>query len=373
MKYFKKKAMKLLVIFCSLVIIIIASLTYRTQFAWRTGGFDSCDNVGFVLVSDVEVADDGIKILGSAGKDSSNEITYTTSENIRIGEYKEDHSYTKVGFLGYYYERKGDSIYIGVKNTRFAKLFMNRSHEFSINIPEKGIKTVYLQGSLDSKKTLWESDAILPIKGSEAYGLTILNGDANDFNTQIVTIPYQTIIDYFNDMEFTINKPLNRDFLNTEVLMLNGIRTPIYIDKNCTFVQVAKTQGFYYLNPQKVQALKVLLSDFTKKVDLSGFISYNQILRSAYSRKSSFYSGHLFLNLPNQSKDYVELSAENSVDNAPQLEIISKVLEQKRVAGIRLSYYRRTAATGMEMVFEDGTYICWDTSMEAMTNLCKLK
>ena len=123
-----KNGLKILL--CAAVLVFIVFLIGR--YGWKLGGFRSCESAG---VAQIQVEEDHIRILG-----------------FYPGSFPQ-------GFLGYYAEQEGSTLYVGFKFSSLFGLF--ETGDFDITIPTKGTVTHIVVKSGQQEITVWPKEETL--------------------------------------------------------------------------------------------------------------------------------------------------------------------------------------------------------------------
>ena len=88
------------------VILVLSSIFLIGRYGWKLGGFRSCESAG---VAQIQAEEDHIRILG-----------------FYPGSFPQ-------GFLGYYAEQEGSTLYVGFKFSALFAIF--ETGDFDITIP----------------------------------------------------------------------------------------------------------------------------------------------------------------------------------------------------------------------------------------------
>ena len=114
------------------VILVLSAIFLIGRYGWKLGGFRSCESAG---VAQIQVEEDHIRILG-----------------FYPGSFPQ-------GFLGYYAEQEGSTLYVGFKFSSLFGLF--ETGDFDITIPTKGTVTHIVVKSGQQEITVWPKEEIL--------------------------------------------------------------------------------------------------------------------------------------------------------------------------------------------------------------------
>ena len=114
------------------VILVLSSIFLIGRYGWKLGGFRSCESAG---VAQIQVEEDHIRILG-----------------FYPGSFPQ-------GFLGYYAEQEGSTLYVGFKFSSLFGLF--ETGDFDITIPTKGTVTHIVVKSGQQEITVWPKEETL--------------------------------------------------------------------------------------------------------------------------------------------------------------------------------------------------------------------
>lgn len=133
------------------VILVLSAIFLIGRYGWKLGGFRSCESAG---VAQIQVEEDHIRILG-----------------FYPGSFPQ-------GFLGYYAEQEGSTLYVGFKFSSLFGLF--ETGDFDITIPTKGTVTHIVVKSGQQEITVWPKEETLTDEaevtenGLSAYGPIVL-------------------------------------------------------------------------------------------------------------------------------------------------------------------------------------------------------
>ena len=114
------------------VILALSAIFLIGRYGWKLGGFRSCESAG---VAQIQVEEDHIRILG-----------------FYPGSFPQ-------GFLGYYAEQEGSTLYVGFKFSSLFGLF--ETGDFDITIPTKGTVTHIVVKSGQQEITVWPKEETL--------------------------------------------------------------------------------------------------------------------------------------------------------------------------------------------------------------------
>lgn len=114
------------------VILVLSAIFLIGRYGWKLGGFRSCESAG---VAQIQVEEDHIRILG-----------------FYPGSFPQ-------GFLGYYAEQEGSTLYVGFKFSSLFGLF--ETGDFDITIPIKGTVTHIVVKSGQQEITVWPKEETL--------------------------------------------------------------------------------------------------------------------------------------------------------------------------------------------------------------------
>lgn len=114
------------------VILVLSAIFLIGRYGWKLGGFRSCESAG---VAQIQVEEDHIRILG-----------------FYPGSFPQ-------GFLGYYAEQEGCTLYVGFKFSSLFGLF--ETGDFDITIPTKGTVTHIVVKSGQQEITVWPKEETL--------------------------------------------------------------------------------------------------------------------------------------------------------------------------------------------------------------------
>ena len=114
------------------VILVLSAIFLIGRYGWKLGGFRSCESAG---VAQIQVEEDHIRILG-----------------FYPGSFPR-------GFLGYYAEQEGSTLYVGFKFSSLFGLF--ETGDFDITIPTKGTVTHIVVKSGQQEITVWPKEETL--------------------------------------------------------------------------------------------------------------------------------------------------------------------------------------------------------------------
>ena len=114
------------------VILVLSAIFLIGRYGWKLGGFRSCESAG---VAQIQVEEDHIRILG-----------------FYPGSFPQ-------GFLGYYAEQEGSTLYVGFKFSSLFGLF--ETGNFDITIPTKGTVTHIVVKSGQQEITVWPKEETL--------------------------------------------------------------------------------------------------------------------------------------------------------------------------------------------------------------------
>ena len=114
------------------VILVLSAIFLIGRHGWKLGGFRSCESAG---VAQIQVEEDHIRILG-----------------FYPGSFPQ-------GFLGYYAEQEGSTLYVGFKFSSLFGLF--ETGDFDITIPTKGTVTHIVVKSGQQEITVWPKEETL--------------------------------------------------------------------------------------------------------------------------------------------------------------------------------------------------------------------
>ena len=114
------------------VILVLSAIFLIGRYGWKLGGFRSCESAG---VAQIQVEEDHIRILG-----------------FYPGSFPQ-------GFLGYYAEQEGSTLYVGFKFSNLFGLF--ETGDFDITIPTKGTVTHIVVKSGQQEITVWPKEETL--------------------------------------------------------------------------------------------------------------------------------------------------------------------------------------------------------------------
>ena len=114
------------------VILVLSAIFLIGRYGWKLGGFRSCESAG---VAQIQVEEVHIRILG-----------------FYPGSFPQ-------GFLGYYAEQEGSTLYVGFKFSSLFGLF--ETGDFDITIPTKGTVTHIVVKSGQQEITVWPKEEIL--------------------------------------------------------------------------------------------------------------------------------------------------------------------------------------------------------------------
>lgn len=114
------------------VILVLSAIFLIGRYGWKLGGFRSCESAG---VAQIQVEEDHIRILG-----------------FYPGSFPQ-------GYLGYYAEQEGSTLYVGFKFSSLFGLF--ETGDFDITIPTKGTVTHIVVKSGQQEITVWPKEETL--------------------------------------------------------------------------------------------------------------------------------------------------------------------------------------------------------------------
>lgn len=114
------------------VILVLSAIFLIGRYGWKLGGFRSCESAG---VAQIQVEEDHIRILG-----------------FYPGSFPQ-------GFLGYYAEQEGSTLYVVFKFSSLFGLF--ETGDFDITIPTKGTVTHIVVKSGQQEITVWPKEETL--------------------------------------------------------------------------------------------------------------------------------------------------------------------------------------------------------------------
>lgn len=114
------------------VSLVLSAIFLIGRYGWKLGGFRSCESAG---VAQIQVEEDHIRILG-----------------FYPGSFPQ-------GFLGYYAEQEGSTLYVGFKFSSLFGLF--ETGDFDITIPTKGTITHIVVKSGQQEITVWPKEETL--------------------------------------------------------------------------------------------------------------------------------------------------------------------------------------------------------------------
>ena len=114
------------------VILVLSAIFLIGRYGWKLDGFRSCESAG---VAQIQVEEDHIRILG-----------------FYPGSFPQ-------GFLGYYAEQEGSTLYVGFKFSSLFGLF--ETGDFDITIPTKGTVTHIVVKSGQQEITVWPKEETL--------------------------------------------------------------------------------------------------------------------------------------------------------------------------------------------------------------------
>ena len=114
------------------VILVLSAIFLIGRYGWKLGGFRSCESAG---VAQIQVEEVHIRILG-----------------FYPGSFPQ-------GFLGYYAEQEGSTLYVGFKFSSLFGLF--ETGDFDITIPTKGTVTHIVVQSGQQEITVWPKEETL--------------------------------------------------------------------------------------------------------------------------------------------------------------------------------------------------------------------
>lgn len=114
------------------VILVLSAIFLIGRYGWKLGGFRSCESAG---VAQIQVEEDHIRILG-----------------FYPGSFPQ-------GFLGYYAEQEGSTLYVGFKFSSLFGLF--ETGDFDITIPTKGTVTHIVVKSGQQETSVWPKEETL--------------------------------------------------------------------------------------------------------------------------------------------------------------------------------------------------------------------
>lgn len=236
------------------VILVLSAIFLIGRYGWKLGGFRSCESAG---VAQIQVEEDHIRILG-----------------FYPGSFPQ-------GFLGYYAEQEGSTLYVGFKFSSLFGLF--ETGDFDITIPTKGTVTHIVVKSGQQEITVWPKEETLTDEAEVTEnGLSAYEPIVLQYRTALEeNWSGQQLVDA--DMNFMVQN-VPPETVGYAVEDLDGNGTPeLIIGTNCADV-------FY----EKMVFLLYTLGENGEPVQL-----FSSIERNRYY----FAGGSRFANLGSSSAD----------------------------------------------------------------------
>ena len=236
------------------VILVLSAIFLIGRYGWKLGGFRSCESAG---VAQIQVEEDHIRILG-----------------FYPGSFPQ-------GFLGYYAEQEGSTLYVGFKFSSLFGLF--KTGDFDITIPTKGTVTHIVVKSGQQEITVWPKEETLTDKAEVTEnGLSAYEPIVLQYRTALEeNWSGQQLVDA--DMNFMVQN-VPPETVGYAVEDLDGNGTPeLIIGTNCADV-------FY----EKMVFLLYTVGENGEPVQL-----FSSIERNRYY----FAGGSRFANLGSSSAD----------------------------------------------------------------------
>jgi len=236
------------------VILVLSAIFLIGRYGWKLGGFRSCESAG---VAQIQVEEDHIRILG-----------------FYPGSFPQ-------GFLGYYAEQEGSTLYVGFKFSSLFGLF--ETGDFDITIPTKGTVTHIVVKSGQQEITVWPKEETLTDEAEVTEnGLSAYEPIVLQYRTALEeNWSGQQLVDA--DMNFMVQN-VPPETVGYAVEDLDGNGTPeLIIGTNCADV-------FY----EKMVFLLYTVGENGEPVQL-----FSSIERSRYY----FAGGSRFANLGSSSAD----------------------------------------------------------------------
>lgn len=236
------------------VILVLSSIFLIGRYGWKLGGFRSCESAG---VAQIQVEEDHIRILG-----------------FYPGSFPQ-------GFLGYYAEQEGSTLYVGFKFSSLFGLF--ETGDFDITIPTKGTVTHIVVKSGQQEITVWPKEETLTDEAEVTEnGLSAYEPIVLQYRTALEeNWSGQQLVDA--DMNFMVQN-VPPETVGYAVEDLDGNGTPeLIIGTNCADV-------FY----EKMVFLLYTVGENGEPVQLFGSIERNRYY---------FAGGSRFANLGSSSAD----------------------------------------------------------------------
>lgn len=236
------------------VILVLSSIFLIGRYGWKLGGFRSCESAG---VAQIQVEEDHIRILG-----------------FYPGSFPQ-------GFLGYYAEQEGSTLYVGFKFSSLFGLF--ETGDFDITIPTKGTVTHIVVKSGQQEITVWPKEETLTDEAEVTEnGLSAYEPIVLQYRTALEeNWSGQQLVDA--DMNFMVQN-VPPETVGYAVEDLDGNGTPeLIIGTNCADV-------FY----EKMVFLLYTVGENSEPVQL-----FSSIERNRYY----FAGGSRFANLGSSSAD----------------------------------------------------------------------
>lgn len=236
------------------VILVLSAIFLIGRYGWKLGGFRSCESAG---VAQIQVEEDHIRILG-----------------FYPGSFPQ-------GFLGYYAEQEGSTLYVGFKFSSLFGLF--ETGDFDITIPTKGTVTHIVVKSGQQEITVWPKEETLTDEAEVTEnGLSAYEPIVLQYRTALEeNWSGQQLVDA--DMNFMVQN-VPPETVGYAVEDLDGNGTPeLIIGTNCADV-------FY----EKMVFLLYTVGENGEPVQL-----FSSIERNRYY----FAGGYRFANLGSSSAD----------------------------------------------------------------------
>ena len=236
------------------VILVLSAIFLIGRYGWKLGGFRSCESAG---VAQIQVEEDHIRILG-----------------FYPGSFPQ-------GFLGYYAEQEGSTLYVGFKFSSLFGLF--ETGDFDITIPTKGTVTHIVVKSGQQEITVWPKEETLTDEAEVTEnGLSAYEPIVLQYRTALEeNWSGQQLVDA--DMNFMVQN-VPPETVGYAVEDLDGNGTPeLIIGTNCADV-------FY----EKMVFLLYTVGENGEPVQLFGSIERNRYY---------FAGGSRFANLGSSSAD----------------------------------------------------------------------
>ena len=236
------------------VILVLSAIFLIGRYGWKLGGFRSCESAG---VAQIQVEEDHIRILG-----------------FYPGSFPP-------GFLGYYAEQEGSTLYVGFKFSSLFGLF--ETGDFDITIPTKGTVTHIVVKSGQQEITVWPKEETLTDEAEVTEnGLSAYEPIVLQYRTALEeNWSGQQLVDA--DMNFMVQN-VPPETVGYAVEDLDGNGTPeLIIGTNCADV-------FY----EKMVFLLYTVGENGEPVQLFGSIERNRYY---------FAGGSRFANLGSSSAD----------------------------------------------------------------------